>query len=594
MRKANSIYGIALLTALTLAGCGGGGGSSSAAVTPTPTPAPQAPTLGINFALKQLQFSWSSSSDATTYKLMENPDGVSGFTQVGTDIPAPQVNANQDIAVHKLDWAHAQYLVQACNAGGCTNSNTVTATAGVLKTIGYFKASNTDSNDQFGYSVAISADGSTLAIGAQNESSAATGVNGGAQAEANNSATDAGAVYVFSHDSGSWVQQAYVKAPNADAYDGFGTAVALNADGNTLAVGSPYEDSNSAQTQSDNTAIYSGAVYIYKRANGAWSWQAYVKEATPVTSANFGTAVTLSNDGNTLAAGAPGASNSLTGTITIFSQAGATWIEQAHLQASNAGGGDQFGYSVALSGDGNTVAVGAPYEGSSLTGINNPGTDNNNKAQAGAVYVFARNNMTWNQQAYIKASAVKINANFGNAVALSSNGDTLAVGVPNDSSAAVGINGDPSTSNNASSGAAYVYSRTNSAWSQQAYIKPAYLIGDGFGYVLALSGDGNTLAIGAPYDSSAATGINGNETDHGILGAGAAYLFKRSTTNWSQQSYVKAPTTNTYSSLGFSIALSSDSNTLAIGAPGEFSSATGVGGDQTDNSKPGAGAVNLY
>ncbi len=112
-----------------------------------------------------------------------------------------------------------------------------------------------------------------------------------------------------------------------------------------------------------------------------------------------------------------------------------------------------------------------------------------------------------------------------------------------------------------------------------------------------MSGDGNTLAVGAIGESSAATGIGGSQTDNSAADAGAAYVFTRSISiaaTWAQQVYVKASNTGSGDHFGTSAALSSDGTTLAVGATGEDSSATGIGGSQTDNSAAGAGAVYVF
>ena len=132
-------------------------------------------------------------------------------------------------------------------------------------TMGYLKASNTDASDGFGKSVALSADGRTLVVSANCESSNAKGVNGN---QSDNSATASGAVYVFVRTDTTWIQQAYLKASNTDTYDSFGNCVSLSADGNTLAVGSIEEASNAKGVdgnQRDNSAFRSGARVMYSR-----------------------------------------------------------------------------------------------------------------------------------------------------------------------------------------------------------------------------------------------------------------------------------------------------------------------------------------
>ena len=127
----------------------------------------------------------------------------------------------------------------------------------------YVKASNTGANDNFGWSVALSADGNKLATGAFGEASNASGIGG---LQTDNSTNRAGAVYVFTRSAGTWSQQAYVKASNAGADDNFGWAIALSADGNTLATASNLEDSGAIGingNQGDNSVSSSGSVYIY-------------------------------------------------------------------------------------------------------------------------------------------------------------------------------------------------------------------------------------------------------------------------------------------------------------------------------------------
>jgi hypothetical protein len=134
-------------------------------------------------------------------------------------------------------------------------------------------------------------------------------------------------------------------------------------------------------------------------------------------------------------------------------------------------------------------------------------------------------------------------------------------------------------------------------WSQQAYVKASNPdIDDEFGESIELSGDGTTLAVGAPREASSATGINGDESDDLASWAGAAYVFVREQGAWSQQAYVKA--SNSYILDGFGgfecpVALSGDGATLAVGSR-DGSNATGIGGDQVDNSAALAGAVYLY
>src|SRR5262245_12692817 len=137
---------------------------------------------------------------------------------------------------------------------------------------------------------------------------------------------------------------------------------------------------------------------------------------------------------------------------------------------------------------------------------------------------------------------------------------------------------------------------------QAAYIKASNTeMGDHFGnggtlegHGVALSGDGNTLAVGAPYESSGAKGINGNQNDNSVYSAGAVYVFVRRDNTWSQQAYIKASNPGQSDKFGFVVSLSQDGNTLAVSSPGEASAAKGINGDQNDDSIPEAGAAYVF
>src|SRR6266699_5239668 len=155
------------------------------------------------------------------------------------------------------------------------------------------------------------------------------------------------------------------------------------------------------------------------------------------------------------------------------------------------------------------------------------------------------------QVAYIKASNPEMGDHFGNGgtleghgVALSGDGNTLAVGAPSESSGAKGINGNQNDNSVYNAGAVYVFARRNNTWTEQAYIKASNPgQSDKFGFVVSLSQDGNTLAVAAPGEASAAKGINADQNDNSIPQAGAVYVFTRRGTSWSQQAYIKASNT---------------------------------------------------
>jgi len=370
-------------------------------------------------------------------------------------------------------------------------------------------------------------------VGAPGEDSNATGVGG---TQTNESAAAAGAVYVFIRSGVTWTQQAYLKASNTDAGDNFGNSVSLSGDGNLLAVGAENEDSSAAQT--NNSAADAGAVYV-------------------------------------------------------FARTGTSWSQQAYLKAANAEAADQFGHAVALSGDGSTLAAGAVGEAGNATGVGGTQT-NNSMPSAGAVYVFVRSGSTWTSQAYVKASNTGSSDQFGWSVALSTNGATLLVGAVGEDSHATGVGGDQSSNGASGSGAAYVYTRSGTTWTHQAYVKASNTRADDqFGESVTLNGAGTVLAVGATGEAGTAT--NGNlSSEYTAPSAGAAYVYTLAGGTWTHRHYVKASNTAAGDRLGLSLGLNSSGTLLVVGADNEDSDAKGINSDQNNDRASSAGAVYVY
>ena len=354
----------------------------------------------------------------------------------------------------------------------------------VIQQNGYLKASNADTFDSFGYSVAI--DGDTVIVGAPYEASDGSTPD-------NNSTSFAGAAYIFVRQGDAWVQQAYLKASNADADDYFGASVAISGD--TVIVGARNEDSDGSSPD-DNSAIDAGAAYIFVRNGNTWVQQAYLKASNAHADDYFGASVAISGD--TVIVGVYGEdsdgsipddnSANFAGAAYIFVRDGTTWTQQAYLKADNVGEYDYFGYSVAISGD--TVIVGAQGESS-----NGSSSDDNSAPYAGAAYIFVHSGADWVQQAYLKASNADVDDSFGSSVAIS--GDTAIVG-------AYGEYSDGSIPDDNSAyyaGAAYIFVRNDAAWVQQAYLKASNTEEeDRFGFSVAISDD--TAIVGVPYEAS--------------------------------------------------------------------------------------------
>jgi tartrate dehydratase beta subunit/fumarate hydratase class I family protein len=506
------------------------------------------------------------------------------------------------------------------------------ASAG-LRQAAYIKASNPHMGDHFGNggtllgdSVALSGDGLTLAVGAPNESSGAKGINGN---QNDTSVYSAGAVYVFTRRNATspWAQQAYVKASTPQTGSEFGHVVSLSADGNTMAVSAYFEASASKGIngkEADESIPQAGAVYAFSRRGTAWTQQAYIKASNTGeagTDGNFGDgdqfgfSISLSDDGNTLAVGANAEDsnakgingnqedNSMqsAGAAYIFVRSGTSWTQQAYVKAPNTTANVQFGYSVALSADGNTFAVSAFDEGGGsrvvVNGPNGPFPAGRNGT--GAIYVYTRSGTTWALQSYLKASNAEGGDSLGVVVSISDDGNTVAGGILDEDCVSTGVNPSNACDNDqkddTSVGAAVVFVRQGTQWAQQAFIKASNTgKEDWFGSRLQISGDGNTLAIAAQLEDSAAQGINGKQDDDSAQEAGAVYFFTRSGTSWAQKAYVKSSNDEAFDEFGSSVALSRDGRTLAVGARGEDSGAKGIDGNQADNSMKEAGAVYVF
>lgn len=302
-------------------------------------------------------------------------------------------------------------------------------------------------------------------------------------------------------------QQAKLVPGDLTAYDGFGSAVAL--EGDTAVIGAPKISGNPSGLQSP------GAAYVYLFSNGSWSQQAKLTADDGVNGDEFGIAVALSGD--TILVGAHLAGDN--GAVYAFTRSGGVWTQQAKLTASDGAAGDGFGYAVAVAGD--TAVIGA-YE------------DDDSGSNAGSAYIFSRTGSAWSQAAKLVPGDLTGGNRFGTAVSLG--GDIALIGAPFQSS---------------STGAVYAYVGSGSSWSQQAKLTAS----DGaaldlFGHALALSED--TAVIGAYQDDD-----NGSNS-------GSAYIFRRVGGSWSQEAKLVGSDTAAGDEFGRSVAIAGD--TAVVGA----------------------------
>ncbi|WP_198552528.1 FG-GAP repeat protein [Psychromonas sp. MB-3u-54] len=307
------------------------------------------------------------------------------------------------------------------------------------------------------------------------------------------------------------VEVAKILSSDGGAYDYFGYSVALS--GNTAVIG--------AGVSYTVPASGSGAAYVYTRNGTFWSEQAKLTASDASTADEFGSSVTI--DGDTIVVGARGADGVVadSGAAYVFTRSGSSWSEQAKLTASDGALNDSFSWSIAIYGD--TVAVGA-------------WRDDDDGADSGSVYIYTRSGTTWNEQAKLRDSGGLTNDRFGWAVDLFD--DSVLIGTVYDDD------------NGNRSGSAFVFTRSGTTWIEQAKLQP-----DDpkslhfFGISVALSAD--TALIGANGDA-----------DKG-LEAGAAYVFVRSGTLWSQQAKLIGSDVETDDESGYSVALSGDTALLS-------------------------------
>lgn len=256
--------------------------------------------------------------------------------------------------------------------------------------------------------------------------------------------------------------------------------------------------------------------------------------------------------------------------------------QQAYVKAANTGTGDYFGFSVAVDGD--TVVVGAPFEDSGTSGVNT--IPNEAASESGAAYVFVRSGTIWTQQAYLKAANTGAGDSFGLSVAV--DGDIVVIGGLYEDSSTTGINSMPNEAA-LDAGAAYVFGRTGTTWTQQAYLKASNPgVNDNFG--LSVGVQGNTVVIGAAFEDSSTSGVN-TVSNELALDAGAAYVFGRTGTTWTQQAYLKASNPQSDDQFGWSVAM--DNDTVVIGARNEDSSTSGIN-TTPDEAAESAGAVYVF
>jgi hypothetical protein len=377
-----------------------------------------------------------------------------------------------------------------------------------------FAASDAMGSTEQGFSVAVSGDGNTAIVGGPFDNS---GV---------------GAVWVFTRSGGTWTEQQKLTGADLNGAAQLGWSVALSVDGTTAIVGGPGDNGST------------GAAWVFTQSGGVWTQQGAKLTGTNATgvgcaqpgvvgSAEQGYSVAVSGDGNTAIVGG-WADSSARGAAWVFTRSAGVWGQSVvKLCGSGATGTTDIlqGFSVSLSDDGSTAIIGGP----------------NDNGGVGAAWVFTQSGGTWTAQGGKLVDPSGVTSEQGFSVALSANGDTAIVGGP----------GEETTGTNSvtmSNGAAWLFTRSGGAWSQQGGMlvgTSATSSNPGQGFSVTLGGGGNTALVGGPSDNA---------------NTGAAWVFVRSGGIWTQQGN-KLVGTNAFGAAGqaSSVALSRNGSTAIIG-----------------------------
>jgi hypothetical protein len=361
-------------------------------------------------------------------------------------------------------------------------------------------------DNQMGYSVAITSDGSRAVLGAPLVDVLAQ--------------TNEGVAFVYKRTGTSWaLEAALTYSFTAGANYGLGWSVAINDAGDTVVVGAGgavesrvYTRSGTAWTEQDslekigraaaisedgNTAALgdyasSAAVTVHTRSAGVWSLQ------TTLSSVGADS-VALSSNGNTLAIGDIDG-NSGKGQVKVYTRASTTWSLEGTLTDSTGASGDQFGASVSLSDDGNTLVVGAPSD------------DISSSTNQGSAVIYTRVSTTWTQAHRVTYSAGAANDAFGTSVSINGAGDRIVVGQQNDD---IGLNADR--------GSVVIYDFSGSVWDETTTLTAALgTAGDKLGASVAISDDGNYIAAGAPFDDVSTYSDHGSASIFALTTVSAA------------------------------------------------------------------------
>jgi hypothetical protein len=496
--------------------------------------APPAPSItGGASNIKELSFAWQAIPQASRFELWFRATPGSAWGKY-TEAPAGRTSVRINASVHLLDWRVARYHVRACDASGCSVSNEVGVTDEALAAIGYLKPNAADTHSGFGTRVGVSADGRTLAV--------LTG-------EIMGSRTYSAVIHVYrkTTSTSGWIRQARL-LPNvvqSGTSKGIGSSpISLSADGNVLAVGLSAEDAVGTNTPEDT-----GAVYLFRRSGSTWRLAQKLLGVLHYQDC-FGMNVDLDDAGRTLVvAHAKPEGRSEYGTLEIYRDAVDSSDQFVHdttlLVPEHHTSSRWFCMAASLSGDGNTLlrnclvpstyrnfvqvfnapgwTQSATIEAGDNTGIDSTRDGRRFVVQNGRnVEVFDLTSAGW----VLAPGYIGSTEGFQRAhTAISRDGKIVASGIWNGSVVGLGPVYPPSISGSTPTGTVLIYELKTNGWTLRRLINPGSENVQSFGLSVALGDNGRLLAVGAPTDPSAATGIDGDRDDASAPDRGAVWLY---------------------------------------------------------------------
>ncbi len=566
-------------------------GFSSASVAPSGQPLTYLVSWTLNDATPegdQFDVAWAPLGDGN-YQSLEVVPGTDTSVEVSVDL-INVGNLGGDLRIEEQDaQSNSISVSQPIALANDLSTNEL---------IGYFKTGVAQNEGLLGWSSALSEDGQTLVLGAMGDPSQATGIDGD---ESDTSSPFSGGVYVFRKTNDVWLRDAYLKASNAEQGDQFGYAVDVSDDGSIIVVGAPEEDSAARAVFSDeanNSNPDSGAIYVFYDDGQGWVQTRYLKSDTASSDRRyFGQAVAISGDGSTIAVGAPGELNGVGRAFTFQNFGSADFRWHPGVDVPIAGGDSRFGQSVSLNYDGSVLMVGAPNhdlvpdqgEGTVFVFGRNPQVNEGREV----AYRVAPPRPEWLLTQQLSAPNPDAFDAFGTSLQLNAAGDRAVVSALFEDSAAGAALTDVDNSLS-ESGALYVADvDQNGVWQISARLKPADAdFDDLWGHAVSLNASGTRIAVASIEDASGIAGLDADLTDTSQRQAGAVAVFELNNSAWTPLRTVKAAAPGEEDLFGMSIDFAEDGNRLLVGAPGEDGMTAGVNAGVIDDDSmedPGAG-----